>query len=200
LVRRNVSNPAGTSIQRVDWMGFRGLARFALCLAAGLASAWSPPVSDGGPPGSGRSPLAPRAKASALADADVPPAGLTRQDWSQIRGVIESSSYQVSRVERHGLVAANRRQRYHTEFRPEGIEIASRPGPRKDWRLSLRVTGYGHAGDVRPVPPAEPQADQDGVEYRRGSLREWYLNRPGGLEQGFELQEPGPGRDDEPLV
>jgi hypothetical protein len=37
------------------------------------------------------------------------------------------------------------------------------------------------------------------VEYRRGLLTEWYVNRPGGLEQGFEVQDPGTPRG-RPLV
>ena len=52
------------------------------------------------------------------------------------------------------------------------------------------MTGYGYEGDVRPLEPAEPQAEKERVEYRRGPVTEWYVNRPGGLEQGFELEEP----------
>src|SRR5207245_45285 len=38
-----------------------------------------------------------------------------------------------------------------------------------------------------------PRADSNRVEYRRGSLTEWYVNGPAGLEQGFTINEP-PGR------
>ena len=96
------------------------------------------------------------------------------------------------------LQAANRRQGYDTTFRREGIEIVAAE-PAASWRLGVSVTGYGRDGDVRPLPPAEPRMEKDRVEYRRGPVTEWYVNRPAGLEQGFELQEPRP-RGTGPLV
>ena len=124
---------------------------------------------------------------------DDPPAGLNRSEWSQIKESIEASSYQANAVSLPGgtpaLQAPNRQQAYRTTFRRDGIEITPQ-GAAASWRLGLSVTGYGYEGDVRPVDPAQPQAEKERVEYRRGLVTEWYVNRPAGLEQGFELQEP----------
>ena len=134
---------------------------------------------------------------------DDPPAGLTRDDWSQIRHAVRASGYHASRVSKPGevlaLQAANREQAYRTTFRPEGIEIVPRSQAEASWRLGVSVVAYGYEGDVRPIEAAAPQASKDRVEYRRGALTEWYVNRPAGLEQGFELEEPQPRRPG-PLV
>ena len=129
---------------------------------------------------------------------DDPPAGLTRDDWGQLRRAVEASQYHASRVSRPGeapaLQAPNRQQAYRTTFRPDGIEIVPRAQAGASWRLGVSVIGYGYEGDVRPVQGADPQARKDRVEYRRSALTEWYVNRPSGLEQGFELEEPQPRR------
>ena len=135
--------------------------------------------------------------------ADEPPAGLSREDWGQIRGFLEKGRYHAASVttpsEPPVLRASNPEQGYVTSFRPEGIEIASRPVPGTDWRLGVRVTGFGHEGDVRPLPAASPVAENERVEYRRGPVTEWYENRPAGLEQGFTIADPGT-RQSRPLV
>src|SRR5262245_7895893 len=131
--------------------------------------------------------------ASAVAG-EQPPKGLSSADWSQIRSALEESSYLPEPLKEDGattLVAANRKQGYRTKFRREGIEIAG--GDRETpWRLSLALTGYGHEGDVRPLPDAEPVVSNGRTEYRRGPLTEWYVNRPEGLEQAFVLKRPPP--------
>ena len=162
-----------------------GAATFALVLAATVCpSEPSPSAAVLAPV---RSPAAPSGRASS----DEPPAGLTRADWRQIRRSIRDSEYHAVRSEKPGetpaLHAANRRQGYRTTFRHDGIEIVPQSNTAA-WRLGVSVTGY--EGDVRRVQPAEPEAEKDRVEYRRGPVTEWYVNRPGGLEQGFELQPP----------
>ena len=139
---------------------------------------------------------APRPRSTTGIHADEPPAGLTRDDWSQIRRAVQESGYHAIRVVNPGeapaLQAANPRQAYRTTFRREGIEIAPQSPADTSWRLGLSVTGYGFDGAVQAVEPAEPQALKDRVEYRRGLMTEWYVNGPGGLEQGFELEQPQP--------
>ena len=186
--------------------GSQGFVRSLQVLAmAGLVSAWPPPLSDEAPAGTAPAPgpgAVARSNSPARAEADEPPAGLTRSDWIRLRRTVEASQYHASPVAKPGepsaLQAPNREQGYHTTFRPEGIEIAPR-GADGTWHLGVSVTGYGYAGDVRPLQPAAPKADKERVEYHRGNVTEWYVNRPGGLEQGFELAEPEPRRD-EPLV
>jgi hypothetical protein len=87
-------------------------------------------------------------------------------------------------------MAPNREQGYRTTFRRDGIEIAAGHRRNASWRLSLALTGYGYEDELRALPAAEPVALNDRVEYRRGPVTEWYVNRPGGLEQGFTIMEP----------
>jgi uncharacterized protein (TIGR03437 family) len=55
--------------------------------------------------------------------------------------------------------------------------------------LSLRSLGYGET--LQSVGPGEVSADKQTINLRRyGGLREWYVNGPEGLEQGFTLSEP----------
>jgi uncharacterized repeat protein (TIGR01451 family) len=136
-------------------------------------------------------------KAPGRVDADEPPAGLSHGDWNQIRQAMAESEYDASRTSEPGeppaLRASNRQQGYRTTFQREGIEIAPQAPRGAPWRLGISVVAYGYEGDVRAVDQAEPQALEERIEYRRGPLTEWYANRPGGLEQGFELHEPKSG-------
>ena len=172
-----------------------------LILTAAFAWGSVPPPPDEAPLAAARAAtriaLAPRAKTA------EPPAGLTPDDWDQIRRGVRQSEYRASPVPESGAVTAlqapNREQAYRTLFQPEGIEIVPQAPAGASWRLGVAVNGYGYRGDVRPLRRTDPRALRDGVVYRRGPLTEWYVNRPGGLEQGFELEEPLPRRC-EPLV
>ncbi len=74
-------------------------------------------------------------------------------------------------------------------FGPDAVEAA--PSTRNGaWRWSLRLTGYGAPGAVRPVASPSVTASDYRIEYRRGAVTEWYDNRPEGLEQGFTLAAP----------
>jgi hypothetical protein len=127
---------------------------------------------------------------------------LERRDWDQIRRAVLDSAYHARPVASRGhgvpLYAPNRQQGYRTVFRRGGIQIAP-TSPAASWRLGLSVVGYGYHGEVRPLERTEPLSRKDRVEYRRDALTEWYVNRPSGLEQGFEIRHPPPGRA-EPLV
>jgi hypothetical protein len=67
----------------------------------------------------------------------------------------------------------------------------------------LRLSRFGCGDDLAPVAAATPTATGNRVEYDRTgaghTLREWYLNGPLGLEQGFTIAHrptcgPGDGR------
>ena len=145
----------------------------------------------------------PTAERRTRPQAEEIPAGLSGEEWGQIRGLVEKGRYHAAPVTKAGepvtLEASNLRQGYITTFAKGGIELASRPVAGLDWRLGVRVTGYGPEGDVRPLPVAEPVAEGERVEYRRGAVTEWYKNGPGGLEQWFTIAEPET-RESRPLV
>jgi len=54
------------------------------------------------------------------------------------------------------------------------------------WVFALRAIGYGDA--LAPVPAAQLHASANRVEYARGTLTEWYVNSPFGVQQGFTVE------------
>ena len=85
----------------------------------------------------------------AAAGADEPPAGLTRDDWSQIRGTIQGSGYHARPMAKPGDAAAfqapNRQQAYRTTFRRDGIEINM---PLHDSGTELFLEDFSSVGDM----------------------------------------------------
>src|SRR5687768_17412528 len=55
------------------------------------------------------------------------------------------------------------------------------------WKWDARLVSYGYGESQHAVESAELVPQNNGIEYRRGSLTEWYLNDERGLEQGFTL-------------
>ena len=53
------------------------------------------------------------------------------------------------------------------------------------WDMSLAGLGYG--GAVQPVGTAQTSANGNRVDCNYGTIDEWYVNGPGGLEQGFTV-------------
>jgi len=61
-----------------------------------------------------------------------------------------------------------------------------------DWRLGIKLTGYGYGQRQQAVTFAAVKAKDDRIEYERqapdgSSISEWYVNRVNGLEQGFTI-------------
>jgi hypothetical protein len=84
-----------------------------------------------------------------------------------------------------GFRVENRTHGLAADFTVDGVRVQAGPA---HWRLSL--VGYGYS-DEPPAPEAvRPHAAGNRVEYRRGSLTEWYANGPLGLEQGFTITAP----------
>ena len=53
------------------------------------------------------------------------------------------------------------------------------------WDMSLAGLGYG--GAVQPVGTAQTSVNGNRVDSNYGTIDEWYVNGPGGLEQGFNV-------------
>ncbi len=84
--------------------------------------------------------------------------------------------------------AENPPQALSAAFTRQGVEIRSNTAR---WGIALRGYGYGDA--LVGAKQATPQVSKNRVEYERGALKEWYINGPLGLEQGFTLAKP-PGK------
>ncbi len=96
--------------------------------------------------------------------------------------------------------ARNHRHDLQATFADDAVELRSlgaRSATGSRWSTEIRLVGVRRG--VESVPLAEPQvvASANRVEYRRGSLLEWYVNGPLGLEQGFTFAERpvGAGRE-----
>ena len=60
--------------------------------------------------------------------------------------------------------------------------------PEGTWQVGLRLTRYGRAGSAGAVAAAEATVARNKITLARGAdLKEWYLNGPVGLEQGFDI-------------
>ncbi len=99
----------------------------------------------------------------------------------------ETPEYQV---ESAGSAAEARNPGQHlaSYFTSTGVQVSRGTA---SWEMSFR--GYGRGGALTPPDDARPEASSNRVEYRRGSLTEWYANGPLGLEQGFTLNRAPAG-------
>jgi hypothetical protein len=81
-----------------------------------------------------------------------------------------------------GLSALNAAQRLRVGFDRAGVSVRSGSST---MALGLAAIGYGNR--LRAVRPAAPRYRGNRVWFDRGLLREWYVNGPLGLEQGFTI-------------
>jgi len=79
----------------------------------------------------------------------------------------------------------NPEQGLSAEFGADGMQVSA---GEHSWGLTL--DGYGYGESLQPLPEVAPTVRDNRIEYSRGSLTEWYLNGPFGLEQGFTLAMP----------
>ncbi|SPE43302.1 conserved exported hypothetical protein [Candidatus Sulfopaludibacter sp. SbA3] len=114
---------------------------------------------------------------------------------TRLQPVVRQALYGVEAAP-EGFRAANPAQRLFVSFTGREARIAS-PGD----GVGLRLSGYGYGKRLLPAAAARPAGSGTRVEYRRGSLTEWYANRPEGLEQGFTLAaRPGQAEAGERLI
>ena len=118
--------------------------------------------------------------AASARDRAIPP--VAQAHISAAIGKDDRSYYATPRGD--GFAIANTEHSLSAAFTEAGV--AFRLGGQR-WNLALSEVGYG---DVRQrALTVAPNADANRVEYRRGTLTEWYVNGPLGLEQGLTLAE-----------
>jgi formylmethanofuran dehydrogenase subunit D len=94
-----------------------------------------------------------------------------------------------------GFKAQNPQHKLAAAFSSEGVAVR---GENISWRIVL--SGYGYGVVLTSSQPAAPRAKLNRVEYRRGSLTEWYVNGPAGLEQGFTITKSPGQANHQPLT
>jgi trimeric autotransporter adhesin len=94
-----------------------------------------------------------------------------------------------------GFKAQNAQHKLAADFTSQGIVVR---GGDIFWKMTFH--GYGYGVVLTPPQTVVPTAKLNRIEYRRGSLTEWYVNGPAGLEQGFTITEPPAQADGQPLT
>jgi len=99
----------------------------------------------------------------------------------------ETPGYEVVNA---GAVAEARNPSQHLQsyFTSTGVQVSQGAA---SWEMSFH--GYGRGAGLTAATVARPQVSSNRVEYRRGSLTEWYANGPLGLEQGFTISRAPAG-------
>jgi RHS repeat-associated protein len=118
---------------------------------------------------------------------------VTQSAFSGVVGADEQA-YRI-RASGRGVRAASPAQGLWAHFGRSTVLIgagATRLG------LSLQTAGYGPSPAA--VEGAAPRAQGNRVVYRRGTLNEWYVNGPAGLEQGFTIARAPSGGAAGPLT
>jgi hypothetical protein len=106
----------------------------------------------------------------------------------------DTARYQAHR-KRGRFEVENPQHELVADFTSRGVEIR-----RGVSHLRLALQGYGYGSAIKIVGRVFPVARRNRVEYRRGSMTEWYENGPLGLEQGFTINEPPGKANSQPLT
>ena len=151
------------------------------------ARAFDPaPSTDTVPASPGRAHSASAAEPAALVEAAW---------WSQVQEKIAELEYAPSSTDAGELEAPNRAHDIRTRFRPAAVEIVPRRSESaRGRRLAWRTASWGRQGRATACETVAPTGDGVRVLYRRDGFVEWYENKPEGLEQGFTIEAPPPGK------
>ncbi len=118
-------------------------------------------------------------------EAQLPVSAALGRDESIYYAQAQSSGYRIT----------NPRQRLAADFTLQGVDLLC-DGAR--WGMSLQAYGYGDV--LNAVAGTAPRAGSNRIEYSRGTLTEWYVNGPMGLEQGFTVARAPEAARHEPLT
>src|SRR5215813_12428112 len=113
---------------------------------------------------------------------------------NSLSAAVTAARYGVAERKSGGYEAANPKQNYRIAFKPEGVEVNGSGGTGRGWRIGMELTAFGYGARKKVVGAAGLKIVGDRVEYERQSrdglrLSEWYVNRAGGLEQGFTIPQ-----------
>jgi len=116
----------------------------------------------------------------------------TKTQDDSLAAAYEAALYRVERGHRGASAATawhsdNPANEMGIDFAADSIRVTADEPDDATPSIALRLRSYGYEGHLESPAPAEPVANDNRVEYRRGALREWYVNDSRGLEQGFTL-------------
>ncbi len=131
------------------------------------------------------------------AQAATPSPELSAAEWNNISAQLEAVRYAARPVglERDAFAVDNPAQGLSARFDREGVRIWTRES-HADHALGLRTVAWGRGAALADLPAVAPALGEDGVEFRRADVIEWYRNDRRGLEQGWTLLERPQGDAD----
>ena len=124
---------------------------------------------------------APAAAAQQQTLADLPVAA--QQAISSAIGQDQSAYHAASAAA--GVTLANPANGFTAQVQSGALQVSAGSDT---WDMSLAGLGYG--GAVQPVGTAQTSVNGNRVDCNYGTIDEWYVNGPGGLEQGFTVAPP----------
>jgi hypothetical protein len=108
-------------------------------------------------------------------------------------GVDDSSYHLTPRPD--GVTGANSMHDLDIVFTPAGLRLSAAA-----YELELGLVAAGREGSREVVASVTPRAERNRVVYERGSLVEWFVNGPIGVQHGFTLEAPPPGPRTSPIT
>ena len=112
--------------------------------------------------------------------------------YDALQAALNQARFNVSRAEntpmgRSAWHAPNPAAGYDAYITEAGVSIAVND----ESYVSLSLHGLGYGAALQAAAPGEVSGDKQMINLtREGGVREWYINGPEGLEQGFTLSEP----------
>ena len=153
---------------------------FILCIALFLAGCQAPPQA---PPGEQELPLSAVPLELAPDTEDALPQGLERA-ITRVRQETAGPDYRIH-ADSAGYNLKNPAHGLAARIIGGDLTVSD---PAGTWQVGLRLTRHGRAGSAGAVAAAEASVKGNRITLARGAdLREWYLNGPLGLEQGFDI-------------
>jgi hypothetical protein len=110
-----------------------------------------------------------------------------------LQAAYDQAQHRIEVIEEKGKPtywrAINPANSLNVDFNGKGIEVRTH-SLKDDWSLSMELTQLGAPGQLKPANKPSVQIEGNRLVYDRGAIKEWYINDPSGLEQGFTLHEP----------
>ena len=92
-----------------------------------------------------------------------------------------------------GIRVYNRAHGFGALFTDSVVIIACVKGQATAWEWRWQPVSFGRSRRECDLHSVSPEIIENRVEYRRGSVTEWYVNTRTGLEQGFTIASPPDG-------
>jgi hypothetical protein len=115
---------------------------------------------------------------------------------SAISGLLgRNTSDYAARSENGSLEVRNAKQHLLVDFMTSKVHLQSGG---QFWEMEF--AGFGYGNTIHALSSTRPVAAENRVEYAHGQMKEWYVNGPAGLEQGFTVESPAPRASNGPLT